>query len=142
MSDQNKATARRFYEAWTSGDLDAYDEILASDAKDHDTQNPNAATPGPDGARLTVEMYRAAFSDSRFEIDQQFAEGDYVITRWTAHGTNDGEMMGMPATGKTVSVGGITIDRFEDGKVAERWTNWDTLGMMQHLGVLPQPAAA
>ena len=43
MSEQNKATARRFYEAWTSGDLDAYDEILASDAKDHDTQNPNGA---------------------------------------------------------------------------------------------------
>ena len=140
MSEQNKATARRFYEAWTSGDLDAYDEILASDAKDHDTQNPNAATLGPDGTRLTVEMYRAAFPDSRFEIEQQFAEGDYVITRWTARGTNDGEMMGMPATGKTVAVGGISIDRFEDGKIVESWTNWDTLGMMQQLGVVPQPA--
>ena len=142
MSEQNKATARRFYDAWTSGDLDAFDEIFSPDAKDHDTQNPNAATLGPDAARLTAEMYRAAFSDSRFEIEQQLEEGDYVITRWTAHGTNDGEMMGMPATGKTVSVGGITIDRFENGKIVEGWTNWDTLGMMQQLGVVPQPAEA
>jgi steroid delta-isomerase-like uncharacterized protein len=140
MSEQNKATARRFYEAWTSGELDALDEIMAPDAQDHDTQNPNAGTRGPEGARLTIEMYRAGFSDSRFDIEQQLAEGDYVITRWTAHGTNDGEMMGMPATGKTVAVTGITIDRFEDGKVVEGWTNWDTLGMMQQLGVVPQPA--
>jgi steroid delta-isomerase-like uncharacterized protein len=140
MSEQQKATARRYYEAWTNGDLDAYDEIVASGATNHDTQNPYTAMPGPEGARLTTEMYRAAFSDSRFEIDQQFEEGDYVITRWTAHGTNDGELMGMAATGKTVVIGGITINRFEDGKVAEAWTNWDTLGMMQQLGVVPQPA--
>jgi steroid delta-isomerase-like uncharacterized protein len=142
MSDQNKATARRFYEAWTSGDLDAYDEIMAPDAQDHDTQNPNAGTLGPEGAKRTSEMYRNAFSDSRFEIEQQFDDGDYVITRWTATGTNDGELMGMPATGKPVTITGITIDRFEDGKVVEGWTNWDTLGMMQQLGVIPVAAHA
>jgi steroid delta-isomerase-like uncharacterized protein len=140
MSEQNKATARRFYDAWTSGDLDVYDEIVAADAKDHDTQNPYGDTLGPEGAKRTAEMYRAAFSDSHFHIEQQMADGDYVVTRWTAHGTNDGEMMGMPATGKPVAVTGITIDRFEDGKVVESWTNWDTLGMMQQLGVVPQPA--
>jgi steroid delta-isomerase-like uncharacterized protein len=137
MSDQNKATARRGYEAWTSGDLDAYDEIIAPDARDHDAQNPNAGTLGPEGAKQTAEMYRAAFSDTRFEIDQQLADGDYVITRWTATGTNDGELMGMPATGKRVTITGISIDRFEGGKIAESWSNWDTLGMMQQLGVIP-----
>jgi steroid delta-isomerase-like uncharacterized protein len=137
MSDQHKATARRFYEAWTSGDLDAYDEIIAPDAQDHDPQNPNAGTRGPEGAKHTAEMYRAAFSDTRFELDQQLADGDYVITRWTATGTNDGELMGMPATGKRVTITGISIDRFEGGKVAESWTNWDTLGMMQQLGAIP-----
>jgi steroid delta-isomerase-like uncharacterized protein len=142
MSDQNKATARRFYEAWTSGDLDVYDEILAPDARDHDTQNPHAGTLGPEGAKQTTEMYRAAFSDSHFEIDQQLADGDYVVTRWTATGTNDGELMGMPATGKRVTITGITIDRFEDGKVSESWSNWDTLGMMQQLGVIPVAAHA
>jgi steroid delta-isomerase-like uncharacterized protein len=142
MSDQNKATARRFYEAWTSGDLDAYDEIMAPEAQDHDTQNPNAGTLGPEGAKRTSEMYRNAFSDSRFEIEQQFDDGDYVITRWTATGTNDGELMGMPPTGKPVTITGITIDRFEDGKVVEGWTNWDTLGMMQQLGVIQVAAHA
>jgi steroid delta-isomerase-like uncharacterized protein len=142
MSEDNKATARRFFEAWTSGDLDAFDEIQAPDYQDHDAQNPNAATPGPEGAKRTAEMYRAAFSDTRFEIEQQFADGDYVITRWTAHGTHDGELMGMPATGKQVSITGITIDRFEGGKIVEGWTNWDTMGMMQQLGAVPEEAQA
>jgi ketosteroid isomerase-like protein len=139
MSDQNKATARRFYEAWTSGDLDAYDEILASDAKDHDTQPERRDTrPGRRTAHrgdvprrvlgLTLRD-RGAVRRGRLR--------DHTLDRpWH----NDGEMMGMPATGKTVAVGGITIDRFEDGKVVEGWTNWDTLGMMQQLAVVPQPA--
>jgi steroid delta-isomerase-like uncharacterized protein len=142
MSEQNKATAKRFYDAWTNGDLDAYDEILSADYQDHDTQNPFAETPGPDAAKRTAEMYRAAFSDSQFAIEAQFADGDFVVTRWTATGTNDGELMGMPATGKHVTISGITIDRFENGKVAEGWTSWDTLGMMQQLGVVPEPAHA
>jgi steroid delta-isomerase-like uncharacterized protein len=142
MSEPNKAAARRFYDAWSSGDLDAFDEILAPSYRDHDTQNPNAATAGPEAAKSTAEMYRAAFSDSRFEIEQQFADGDCVVTRWTAHGTHDGELMGMPATGKQVTISGITIDRFEDGKVVEGWTNWDTLGMMQQLGAVPEAAQA
>jgi steroid delta-isomerase-like uncharacterized protein len=142
MSEQNKATAKRFYDAWTNGDLDAFDEILATDYQDHDTQNPNAVTRGPEAAKTTALMYREAFSDSRFEIEAQFADGDYVITRWTAIGTHDGELMGMPPTGKQVNIGGITVDRFEDGKVAEGWTNWDTLGMMQQLGAVPEAAHA
>jgi steroid delta-isomerase-like uncharacterized protein len=142
MSEQNKATAKRFFDAWSSGDLDAYDEIMAPSYEDHDTQNPNAGTLGPEGSKQTAEMYRAAFSDTQFEIGAQFADGDYVVTRWTATGTNDGELIGMPATGKHVTVTGITIDRFEDGKVVEGWTNWDTLGMMQQLGVVPEPAHA
>ena len=142
MSEQNKATAKRFYDAWTSGELDAFDEIIAPNYQDHDTQNPNASTPGPAGAKRTAEMYRSAFPDSHFEIEQQLADGDYVTTRWTANGTQDGELMGMPASGKQVAVSGITIDRFENGKIVEGWTNWDTLGMMQQLGVVPEAAQA
>jgi steroid delta-isomerase-like uncharacterized protein len=142
MSEQNKATARRFYEAWTSGDLDAFDEIMAPNYQDHDTQNPNAGTPGPAGAKRTAGMYREAFSDSNFDIELQVAEGDYVTTVWTATGTQDGELMGMPPSGKHVEISGITIDRFENGMIVEGWTNWDTLGMMQQLGVVPEPARA
>jgi steroid delta-isomerase-like uncharacterized protein len=137
MSDQNKATARRFYDAWTAGDLGVFDEIITPDARDHDTQNPHGGEVGPDVAKQTAELYRAAFPDTRFEVEQQLADGDYVITRWVATGTNDGELMGMPATGKTVRITGISIDRFEGDKIAESWANWDTLGMMQQLGVVP-----
>ena len=68
MSEQNKATAKRFYDAWSSGDLDAFDEILAPDYQDHDTQNPNAVTAVPRPPGPPPQMYREAFSDSRFEI--------------------------------------------------------------------------
>jgi steroid delta-isomerase-like uncharacterized protein len=142
MSDQNKATARRFFDAWTSGELDAFDEIIAPNYQEHDTQNPNASTPGPAGAKRTAEMYRAAFPDDHFEIEQQVAEGEYVTTRWTVTGTQDGELMGMPASGQQVTVSGITIARFEDGMIVEGWTNWDTLGMMQQLGAVPDAAQA
>jgi steroid delta-isomerase-like uncharacterized protein len=142
MSEQNKAAARRFFEAWSSGDLDAYDEIMAADYQDHDTQNPNAGIRGPEGAKRTAEMYRAAFPDTHFEVEAQFADGDYVITRWTASGTQEGELMGMPASGKRVEVTGIAVDRFEGGKIAEGWNNWDTLGMLQQLGAVPEAARA
>jgi steroid delta-isomerase-like uncharacterized protein len=144
MSAQNKAVAMRFFEAFNARDLDAFDEILAPDAVDHDPQNPFREMRGPEGAKRNAQMYHAAFSDGRFEVHEQLAEGDCVVTRWTAKGTNDGELMGMSPTGKSVEIDGIGIDRIADGKVVESWGCWDTLGMMQQLGVVPeaQPAGA
>jgi steroid delta-isomerase-like uncharacterized protein len=144
MSAQNKAVAMRFFEAFNARDLDAFDEFVAADAIDHDPQNPFREMRGPEGAKRNAQMYHAAFSDGRFEVHEQLAEGDCVVTRWTATGTNDGELMGMPPTGKSVKIEGIGIDRIADGKVVESWGCWDTLGMMQQLGVVPeaQPASA
>ena len=144
MSAQNKAVAMRFFEAFNARDLDAFNEILAPDAVDHDPQNPFREMRGPEGAKRNAQMYHAAFSDGRFEVHEQLAEGDCVVTRWTAKGTNDGELMGMSPTGKSVEIDGIGIDRIADGKVVESWGCWDTLGMMQQLGVVPeaQPAGA
>ena len=144
MSAQNKAVAMRFFEAFNARDLDAFDEILAPDAVDHDPQNPFREMRGPEGAKRNAQMYHAAFSDGRFEVHEQLAEGDCVVTRWTAKGTNDGELMGMSPTGKSVEIDGIGIDRIADGKVVESCGCWDTLGMMQQLGVVPeaQPAGA
>lgn len=65
-----------------------------------------------------------------------------VVIRWTGRGTNYGDLPNIPATGRHSTVTGITIDRFEDGKIAESWTNWDTLGMLQNLGVIPAPEQA
>ena len=144
MSEQNKAVAMRFFETWNARDLDAFDEFIAPDAVEHDPQNPFREMRGPEGAKRNASMYHAAFSDGRFEVHEQIAEADLVVTRWTAMGTNDGELMGMSPTGKSVKIEGIGIDRIADGKVVESWGCWDTLGMMQQLGAVPeaQPARA
>ena len=142
MSQQNKDVARRIFDAWNARDLDAYDAIFAPSAISHDQQNPFADGVGPEGTKQLVRMYTAGFSDQSFLINEQIAEGDFVVTRWTGTGTNDGEMMGMPATGKSATVTGMTIHRFENGRIVEAWSNWDTLGMLQQLGVVPVPHAA
>lgn len=143
MSEQNKATARRVFDAWNSRDLDVFDEIVAPDAIDHDPQNPHSEIHGPNALKRQAQMYIAAFSDTRMLVNEQIAEGDFVVTRWTASGTNDGPMMGMPATGKPVVIQGMTIARFQtDGKIGESWANWDTLGMLQQLGVIPAAQSA
>ena len=75
-------------------------------------------------------------------IDEQLTEGEKVVTRWTAHGTHQGELAGIPATGKSSTVSGIAIDRFVDGRIAETWGIFDEFGMMQQLGIIPMPEAA
>jgi predicted ester cyclase len=75
-------------------------------------------------------------------VDDQFAEGDKVATRWTARGTHTGEIAGIAPTGRDVTVTGLTISRFASGKVVEEWSTWDTLGMLVQLGVIPAPARA
>jgi len=140
MSEQNAAATRRFYEeCFNEGRLDAVDELVADEYVDHDPQNPHAGTRGPEGVKALITMYRDGFSDLHIEIDQILTDGDHVIARWTGAGTNDGEMNGMPPSGKRSTVTGITIDRYQNGKAVESWTNWDTLGMLQQLGVIPEP---
>ena len=143
MSDQNKAAARRFFEIWESGDLDALDDVAAPDVVDHDPYNPHGRE-GLEGTKQTISMYREAFPDVRFEIEDQIAEGEMVVTRWKATGTHEGDLMGTPPTGKKSTITGIGIDRFENGKIVEAWGNWDTLGMFQQLGMTgePQPTEA
>lgn len=140
MSEQNKAAARRFFELWESGNTDQFDEVVAADAVDHDPQRPFPDDRGAEAARKTAEMFLAAFPDTAYTIEQQVAEGDLVVTRWIARGTHEGELMGIPATQKSVEVSGIAIDRFSDGKIVESWGNWDTIGLMQQLGAIPAPA--
>jgi steroid delta-isomerase-like uncharacterized protein len=136
MSEENKALARRFFEAWNEGDLDAFDEVMAPDAVGHDPQDPFGAQTGPENAKQLASMYREAFPDVHFTVDEQIAEGDLVVSRWTATGTHEGELMGIPGTGKQSTITGISIDRVEGGQIVEGWTNWDTLGMMQQLGLV------
>src|SRR2546430_7437298 len=128
MSEQNKAIARRALEVFNSGDMDELDDIVSEDAVDHDPQNPFAGTHGPEASKQMAATYRAAFPDLHVTIEEQIAEGDKVVTRWTAVGTQDGDLPGMPASGKSTHVTGIGIDRIEGGKIVEAWRNWATLG--------------
>ena len=143
MSEENKAVVRRFFEeAFTAGDVAVLDELVAPGAIDHDPQNPFPDVRGPEGSRRGIELYRGAFPDLRLEVEDQIAEGDMVVTRWTGSGTHDGDLPDLPATHKRSTVAGITIDRIEDGKIAESWVCWDALGMLQQLGAVPAPAHA
>jgi steroid delta-isomerase-like uncharacterized protein len=107
----------------------------------HDAAIPEDIV-GPERLKEVTGGYRAAFPDLNFTIEQQLGDGDLVATRWSARGTQDGELMGIPASGKQATVTGITIDRFEDGRIAESWTNWDTLGLLQQIGAIPSLAQA
>jgi predicted ester cyclase len=85
--------------------------------------------------RQFVQIYRGAFPDVRLTINDQIAEGDIVVTRWTATGTHNGELMGIAPTSKRATVTGVDIDRYQGGKVVEAWASYDMLGLLQQLGV-------
>ena len=141
-AESNKALSRRVLEeAFNAGNIDVIDELVTTDFVNHDAALPEAMI-GPEAAKATISGYRTAFPDLRITIEEQIADDQGVATRWSAKGTQEGELMGMPATGKQATVTGITIDRIVDGRIAESWTNWDTLGMLQQLGVVPALATA
>ena len=136
-AESNLAVARRvFDDLFSKGNFDAADEIYAADHTSHDAQ-----APGVNGAAAMkhyIGMYRAAFPDLHLTVDDAIAEGDRVVIRWTARGTHQGELMGVPPTGKQTVVTGINIFRVKDGRIQEEWVNWDTLGLLQQLGIAPK----
>lgn len=142
-SETNKTIARRFFEeVFGQGKLNVLDEIIAADHVNSGPGTLPGLPAGPDGTKQLVTVYRNAFPDVHFTIDEQIAEGDNVVTRWTAHGTHKGELVGIPATGKSSTVTGIAVDRIANGKIAESWGIFDQFGMMQQLGVIPTPELA
>ena len=142
MTEQNKAISRRVAEEFfAGGNLELTDELFDSNVVWHDVASPEPVR-GRDAIRQQVQLYREAFPDLELTIDDELAEDDRVATRWTARGTHQGELFGIAPTGKQTTVEGMTIDRFSGGKIVESWNNWDTLGLMQQLGVVPQTAQA
>jgi steroid delta-isomerase-like uncharacterized protein len=139
-AEDNKALSRRlFREFWDQKNLAVADELLAADHTDHTPGSPPGLPPGPEGIKQFASVYFTAFPDLRVTIEDQVAEGERVVTRWTSYGTNSGSLFGMPATNRSATITGITIDRFAGGKIVETWTNFDNLGMLQQLGVVPAP---
>jgi steroid delta-isomerase-like uncharacterized protein len=136
-AESNKALSRRLLdEAFNAGNVDVVDELVTTDFVNHDAALPEPMV-GPAAAKASISGYRSAFPDLRLTIEEQIADDQGVATRWSAKGTHQGDLMGMGPTGKQATVTGITIDRIVDGRIAESWTNWDTLGMLQQLGAVP-----
>jgi steroid delta-isomerase-like uncharacterized protein len=135
MSDQEILDlVNRFTdESWNGGNLDLLDEMFAADYVGHDAPRPDPVR-GPEGMRDFLRMYHHAFSDAHITIDDVIVRDDKVVTRWTGRGTHDGDLMGMPPTGKAVEFVGIRIFRVAEGKIAEGWVVWDTFGLMRQLG--------
>jgi steroid delta-isomerase-like uncharacterized protein len=135
--EENKTVVRRFLEEiFTAGNLELVDELFAPDYVLHDPVVPDEVS-GPEGMKRYVSMYRSAYPDTHFTVEDQIAEGDKVVTRWTGQGTQQGELMGIPPTGERVTITGITVDRLSGGKIEEEWNNFDQLGLLRQLGVAP-----
>jgi steroid delta-isomerase-like uncharacterized protein len=140
--EKHKELVRRYSEQfWGGGDADAADKLFSPDLTDHAPAVPEQS-PGPQGQREAFEAFHRAFPDLRVTTEDLVAEGDRVVLRWSARGTHRGELGGIPATGKQVTLKGIDILRIENGRIAERWAEYDNLGLMQQLGVAPTPEAA
>jgi steroid delta-isomerase-like uncharacterized protein len=138
MSEENKAVARReVEEIFAQGNLDAAEEIYASDYVSHDPASGEIR--GIEGAKQFAAKFRQAFPDLQPTIEDMVAEGDKVVTRFSARGTHQGETEDFgPPTGNRVEITGITIEQFAEGKIVEEWTNYDALGLLQQLGLVPQ----
>jgi len=135
-AERNKELARRFFEEiWNQGDEVAIDRYIPLDAKGND---PDFGS-GREGFKAQWRKWRTAFPDLHFEIVDLVAEGDKVLTRWVLTGTHRGEFLGIPATGRAIKVAGMSLDRIEDGLVAEGFDGWDALGLRQQLGVYEGP---
>jgi steroid delta-isomerase-like uncharacterized protein len=98
--------------------------------------------PGLAGLKAWLAMYFAAFPNVRWTLEEQIAEGDKVASRSTWQGTHQGTFLGIPPTGKDVTVAAWTMDRVVDGKIAESRLIMDVLGLLQQLGAIPRPDQA
>ena len=137
-TEQNKALVRRFNEeVIDQGNMSLIDKLFAPDYVAHPT--PPGIPPGREGFKLVCAMYFSAFSDIKTTIHDMIAEGDMVAARWTHNCTHKGEFMGIPPTGKSISIEETCFLRIAAGKIAEYWGQMDNMGMMQQLGVIPAP---
>jgi len=134
MSEDNKALVRWWLEeVLTRGNLERAEVLFARNYVLHDPSFPRDVY-GPEGVKRYVAAYRFAFPDARFAVEDQIAEGDKVVSRWTARGTHRGEFLGISPTGEEVTVTGIEFDHVVGGKIEEAW-----VGYHPFAGPVPDP---
>ena len=131
--EQNKAIARLFVEEVLSkGQYHRFDDLTAPNYIDHNL--PPGVT-----ARMGISGFRAGFPDTQFTINDMVAEGDKVVVRYELRGTHTGNFLGIPPTGRTFHMTGMSMYRIIGGKISESWVQYDQLGLMQQLGLVPMP---
>ena len=139
-TEQNKSIVRRWIEeGWNKGNVGAVDQFYAADVIQHDSSSPAPVTSSA-ALKQYVGVFLTAMPDLHFTIDDLLAEGDKVLWRFTARGTQTGALMNLPPTGKTGESTGMALFRLADGKIAEVWVNYDLLGLLQQLGAIPAMA--
>ncbi len=135
-TEDNKALMSRFLEeVFNKKKLAALDEFIAPNQVDH-TLPPFLPTT-PEGTKQAINIFLKAFPDVHLTVEDMIAEGDKVVTRYTSRGTQKGVFMGIPPTGKQITISSIIIARIADGKIVEEWGLDDQMGMLQQLGIIP-----
>ena len=139
-AEENKALVHRFVEEfWNEGNTSTADELMAVDAAIH---MPTGEVVNPDGLKGFADTWRKSFPDWHSTFEELIAEGDRVAERWTGRGTHQGELQGIPPTGKRVEVPGSVFYRIVGGKIVEFRGQLDMMSLMQQLGVIPSPQQA
>jgi steroid delta-isomerase-like uncharacterized protein len=139
-TEQNKSIVRRWVEeGWNKGNVGVVDQLYAPDVVQHDPGSPAPVTSSA-ALKQYVGAYLSAMPDLRCTIDDLVAEGDKVLWRFTSYGTQTGALMNIPPSGKAGVMTGMVLFRLADGKIVEVWVNYDLLGLLQQLGVLPATA--
>ena len=137
---ENRKLVQRFIEeCWNQGKTNTVNDIFADNVRLHDPVFPSL-TSGAKNLRTHIEDTRRAFPDFKITIDDTISERNEVVTHWTARGTHKADFLGMPATNRKATVTGSSIYRIEGGKIAEEWSHWNLMSLMEQLGV-PTPAA-
>ena len=140
MSDQNQAVVRRWFEeVWNQGREASIDELFPAGGVAHGLGDSEQDVHGPDEFKTFVANIRGAIPDTHISIDDIFSAGDRVAVRVTLRGTHTGHGLGVPPTGRRVSIQGIIIVRLTDGRITEGWNSYDQLGLLREIGVLPAP---
>ncbi|GGQ54610.1 ester cyclase [Streptomyces flaveolus] len=137
-TEENKRLVRRFYAEIDKGNIDAMDDLVAEDYRDHSPPPFPGLGSGREGLKQAFRVFWEA-TPGVHEIEDQIAEGDKVVTRLTARGVHERDLPGIPATGNQLTMTATVVHRIENGRLAEKWSDKDLLGFLQQLDVLPTP---
>ncbi|MBL4861514.1 MAG: ester cyclase [Crocinitomicaceae bacterium] len=136
--EKNKEISLRFMkEVWQNKNFEVVDELMSPDTINHNL--PPNMPQGIESTKQYIGMFTSAFPNTEMTYDDVICESDRVVIRWSASGKHEGELMGIPASGKQVKLTGIVINKIQDGKIVEVWGEFDQLAMMQQIGAIPVP---